>query len=275
LQLNSKDQETLRQYLLGNSPPEESATLEERLLTDGEFFQELLIVEDELVDEYLSGDLSNAERESFEAHFLLTAERQQKIRFSRTLKKYLHNTALAGANESSVVEVAPVPVPVPVAVRSPLRSPFLSFLQRNPIIAYSLAAAVVLVIGVASWTALKNPVSQNPSQVLAVTLTPGLTRDGGEITKVSIPPGTDTLQLKLQLPKTDYSSYRAEVFTSEPASIAIGEGLQSETSPTGKFITVSISTSLVKRDDYSVKLGGKRADGTYEDVTSFVFRVVN
>jgi hypothetical protein len=272
VQLESKDQETLRQYLLGTLPAEELPPLEERLLADDEFYQELLIVEDELVDHYLSGDQSSAERESFEAHFLLTPERQQKVRFSRTLKKYLHNTEQAAANESSVVEVAAAPVPVPVADRS---VPFFSFLQRNPILAYSLAAAVVLVIGTVSWTALKSPVSQNPSQVLAVTLTPGLTRDGGQITKFSIPPGTGTLQLRLELPKADYNIYRAELLTSERVSVTVREGLQAETSPTGKFITLPISTSSIKRDDYFVKVAGKRADGTYEDVTSFVFRVVN
>lgn len=278
MQVDSKDQERLRQYLLGRLPLEERPPLEERLLTDGEFFEELLIAEDELVDDYLSGEQSEAEREGFETYFCVAPERRQKVRFARALKKYVNNTAEA---ETEDLVAAPVPrsEPIPALATDEGKRPFFSFLPRNPILAYSLAATLILIIGAVSWMALnrlKNPGPEEPGQVLAVVLTPGLTRDGGrDITKISIPPDIGTLQLRLELPRADYSVYRAELLTSERVSIAIREDLQAETSATGKFITVPISRSLIKRDDYSVKLGGKRADGTYEDVTSFVFRVIN
>lgn len=272
MQLESKDQETLRQYLLGNLLPEESAPLEERLLTDGDFYQELLILEDELVDQYLSGDQSIAERESFEAHFLLTPERQEKVRFSRTLKKYLDHTEQERANENNVVEV-PAPVHVLVAGRDSTRSPFFSFLSRNPILSYSLAAIVVLVIGAVTWMALKNPGSQGPSHVLAVVLTPGLTRDGGQITKISIPPGTDTLQLKLQLPKADYASYRARLVAEERSELWSGDDLKPVLSNATTFIEANIPSRLVKPGDYEVKVSGRLSSGQFEDTQRFTFRV--
>lgn len=277
MQVDSKDQERLRQYLLGSLPLEERQPFEERLLTDGEFFEELLIVEDELVDHYLSGELTEAERESFETYFCVAPERREKVRFARALKKYVDNAAEA-QTENFITAAVPRSEPIPAFVSTEQKQPFFSFWPRNPILSYSLAATLVLVIGAVSWMALnrlKNPGLEEPGQVLAVVLTPGLTRDGGEIKKISIPPGTGTLQLRLELSKADYSSYRAELLTSERVSIAIREGLQAETSPTGKFITLPISRSSIKRDDYSVKLGGKRPDGSYEDVTSFVFRVIN
>lgn len=271
MQLDSKDQETLRQYLLGNLAPEESAPLEERLLTDGEYYQELLILEDELVDQYLSGEQSNAERESFEAHFLLTPERQQKVRFSHTLKRYLHNTE--SANENSVVKIAAAPVAISIAERGSVRSPFFSFLSRNPILSYSLAAAVVLIVGAVSWMALKNPGTQGPSKVLAVTLTPGLTRADGQITKISIPPGTDALQLKLQLPRADYLSYRAVLVGEDRSELWSADDLKPVLSNATTFIEANIPSRIVRPGDYEVKVSGLLSSGQFEAAQRFTFRV--
>src|ERR1700682_2490180 len=99
VKLDHNEQETIRLYLLGQAPLEDSSKVEERLLTDGEFYQELLIVEEELIDRYLSGELSESERESFEPHFLLPPERQQKLRFARSLKKYVSFAGTAQPTE--------------------------------------------------------------------------------------------------------------------------------------------------------------------------------
>ena len=274
MQLDYKEQESLRKYLLGSLPPGEIAALEERLLTDAVFYDELLMVEDELIDQYLSGEQSPAERDSFEAHFALAPERQQKVRFARALKKYVSSTNEAEAKD---VIIAEPPSSELVSVADKSQRPFFPFLQRNPILAYSLAAAFVLVIGIVSWTTLNRSKSHEPGQVLAVVLTPGLSRsvDGGEIKKISIPPGTDTLQLQLELPKAEYATYRAEVLRSDRTMVSMVGGLRPATATANKSITVPLSASLFKRDDYSVKVGGKRPDGVYEDVASYVFRVLN
>ncbi|HYU99677.1 MAG TPA: hypothetical protein VE977_12675 [Pyrinomonadaceae bacterium] len=279
MQLDYKEQESLRKYLLGSLPPGEIAALEERLLTDAVFYDELLMVEDELIDQYLSGEQSPAERDSFEAHFALAPERQQKVRFARALKKYLSSTNEAEARDVIAAEPSSAEL-VSLADPDKSKRPFFPFLQRNPILAYSLAATFVLVIGVVSWTALnrlKNPGLHKPGQVFAVVLTPGLSRsvDGGEIKKISVPPGTGTLQLQLELPKAEYATYRAEILRSDRTVVSVIEGLKPATATANKSITVPSSASLFKRDDYSVKLSGKRGDGIYEDVASYVFRVLN
>ncbi|MGH9872440.1 MAG: anti-sigma factor family protein [Pyrinomonadaceae bacterium] len=273
MELEYKEQASLRQYLLGSLPPGEIGALEERLLTDAAFYDELLMVEDELIDQYLSGEQSQAERESFESHFSQPPERQQKIRFARTLKQYLKNTSegqadVAAAEPSRDERVA-------LDRRETRKRSFFPFLAANPILNYALAASLVLIIGVVSWTVINrlNPGSHEPGQALAVVLTPGLTRDGGEIKKISIPPGTDTVQLQLELPKADYSTYRVEILTSERTSVFVAGGLQPATA--NKSINVSLPASLLRRDDYSVKLSGKHADGVYEDVASYVFRVLS
>ena len=279
MQLDYKEQESLRRYLLGSIPPEEIAALEERLLTDTVFYDELLMVEDELIDQYLSGEQSGAERESFEAHFILAPERQQKVRFARALKKYLSRIDELESEDVVVAEPSPSG-PVSPVVPSKSKRSFLPFLPANPILAYSLAATFVVVIGLVTWMAvnrLKNPASGETGQVLAVVLTPGLSRslDSGQIKKISIPPETQTLELQLELAKAEYATYRAEVLRSDQTMVAMVEGLKPATTSAKASITVSLSASLFKREDYSVKLAGKRADGIYEDVAGYVFRDLN
>ena len=279
MQLEPKEQESLRQYLLGSLPAGQILALEERLLTDSAFYEELLIVEDELIDQYLSGEQSPTERQGFETHFSLAPERQQKIRFARALRKYLSDNEKAAATET-ITAASPLNEPTYVAAPGPRRPSFFPFLHGKPILAYSLTATLVLIIGVVSWIALnrsKNPASHAHGQVLAVVLTPGLSRsvEGDEIKKISIPPGTDILQLQLELPKAGYSSYRAEIFTSERTSVSVIEGLHPEVTASKEFITMPVSVDLLKRDDYQVQLRGQRSDGSYEDVAGYVFRVLN
>ena len=82
------DQAPVRDYLLGLLSDEAREQFEQLLLTQDEFFAQVLAVEDELVDEYLRGSLESDEAEMFAKHFLNSAERQQKLRFAKAFKKY-------------------------------------------------------------------------------------------------------------------------------------------------------------------------------------------
>ena len=82
-------QERIRRYLLGQLSDGAREEIEQDLLTNEELFEELLVAEDELIDEYLGGKLSADERASFEKHFLSTPERHEKLKFGRALDRYL------------------------------------------------------------------------------------------------------------------------------------------------------------------------------------------
>ena len=91
-------QERIRRYLLGQLSDGAQEELEQDLLANEELFEELLVSEDELIDEYLGGKLNADERASFEKHFLSTPERHEKLKFGRAFDRYL----------SSQVSEAPV-----------------------------------------------------------------------------------------------------------------------------------------------------------------------
>lgn len=268
--LNAKEQVTIRRYLLGKAVPEEQALLEERLLRDSDFYEELLVAEDELVDQYVANQLPEAEIQSFKTNFLSTPERRQKLGFARSLRRYVNEGAkdrAEGVKSDPGGEVAQT---------GPKKRPAVWFLPtQNPILSYALGVAVLLLV-VGAWIATNNwsTPQTGPGNVLTVVLTPGLTRESGQIKAVQIPSDTDTLQLQLALASDDYQSYRAELLTSERVTVVVKENLKPESSG-DKSINLLVPTRVVKRDDYLLKLAGQRADGTYEDIGGYRFRVLN
>lgn len=92
---NQDDQLTIRDYLLGRLDEDSCQDFEKQLLIDDKLFEELTASEDELVDQYLSGDLDKATALLFETFFLGTPERQKKLRFARALRRYNAEHAIA------------------------------------------------------------------------------------------------------------------------------------------------------------------------------------
>src|SRR4029450_11495709 len=72
-------------YLLGKLPPKEVLEWEERLFTDDELNEELAASADDLIHAYLDGQLSAEDRARFEAHFLASPRRRERVVFVRDL----------------------------------------------------------------------------------------------------------------------------------------------------------------------------------------------
>jgi hypothetical protein len=270
LKLETEEKQTIRAYLLGLVPDEEMSPLEERLMSDKAFYEELLIVEDELIDQYLEGDLSASERESFENHFLLTPERQRKVRFGRALNRYIATADPLPDNDAAAEEVSEGTRDVPKPPPKPWYSVFLP--SQNPILSYSLATALVLIVAGVSWLALRSSTPREPGKVLAVTLTPGLTRGENSIKTISIPNEIGTLRLQLALTKNEYPKYRAILLSDEGSKLWIGEALRPELD--GRLINVDVPAKLLKPGEYQLKLSGQIAANTFEDLDRYSFRVI-
>jgi hypothetical protein len=79
------DDETLKAYLFGRLPQEETERLDELSVTDDEFAARLDTVENDLVDAYVRGELSGNSREDFLTLYLSTAKRREKVTFAESL----------------------------------------------------------------------------------------------------------------------------------------------------------------------------------------------
>lgn len=72
-------------YLLGGLPEAEQVRLEERAFAERAFLRDIEAAENDLIDDYVRGALTETERQQFERRFLSSAERQKKVEFARAL----------------------------------------------------------------------------------------------------------------------------------------------------------------------------------------------
>jgi hypothetical protein len=140
VRLEAEDQQTIRRYLLDDVAPEERRRLEERLLDDGDdFFDQLQLAEWELVDDYVTGNLSEAERARFREAFLSTSERHEQLRFAELLRSHFADAPL----KKSVTDEEGAP-------SSWLRKLARLFSPERPAVGFALACALVLAVCVAA-----------------------------------------------------------------------------------------------------------------------------
>jgi anti-sigma factor RsiW len=258
----------IRQYLLGALSQEQAAEIEERLLSDGELYEELLIAEDELVDQYLSGELSARERERVESHFLRAPERQEQLRFGHLLSRYV------SAHRPEVAAEAEAKLP-PVVVTSK-RASFLSrLLPPSPALAFSLGCALLVLLVGGFWAVnrILQPTS-GPGTVWAIELTPGLTRDGGDTRKFAVPANTGTVRLQLDLAEDQYQSYEAILQDAEGRTLTTTKGLKAQPANARTAVLLDVKPNVMPAGDYRVKLGGLSLKGEAESVANYSFRVL-
>ena len=142
---DTAQQTQLESYLLGTLGDAEMEALEERHFTDDEAFLEMQSAEMALVDRYVRNEMSDAERESFEANYLVSPERDSKVDGARAF----HNE-LADLQPSVVAE------DLPVSWAERLRRAFLV-----PAMQFAGAALVLILAVSTGWLILERGRTQN------------------------------------------------------------------------------------------------------------------
>src|SRR2546421_3874563 len=92
-------EESIKKYLLGELTENEQTEVEIRLLTDEAYFNELLLVEDELTDDFVFGVLSDYEQERVRNYSTSIPEQQEKVRFTKALEQYISEYATVDASD--------------------------------------------------------------------------------------------------------------------------------------------------------------------------------
>jgi len=146
----------LRRYLLGELTLEERVLIEERMFLDSAYMQLARAVKDELVDEYAHQDLTPAEREQFESHFLARPEHRDDLRIAQALKRYLASEAASAEASTAPSTAAASPAasggnarPFTKRVREFLSSLF----GRRAFLGLSFAAALII-LSIITWLAV-------------------------------------------------------------------------------------------------------------------------
>lgn len=80
-------------YLLGELDDAEQFRFEHDYLSDPDVYDTYLAAQDELIEDYLSDELTPARRERFATHFLVNDERRERLRLIRDLNEQVQSTA--------------------------------------------------------------------------------------------------------------------------------------------------------------------------------------
>jgi hypothetical protein len=254
--LNQEGREWMVRYLLGElQDEEEKARFEQRLLADEKLYEELLIAEDELMEAYLSGELSAGDKARFEEHFLGSPRCRERVENLRALREVLRRRP-----------------------SSPIR------LRLWP----ALAAASLAVVFAAAWVyehtvvkrlegelaveRVRRALSGPPS--IHFVLTPGLTRSDSGTQWLIVPATASEVRLQIDLPKGDpRPPYRAVLETSDGRQVWSQDLTEPRLTPTGHAVDLIIPAGVFERGDYLMFLRRPIPAGEWQNAASYSFRV--
>jgi hypothetical protein len=143
----SDSQDLLTRFLLDEMEEPERATVEDRLLSDPEFYEQMLVAEGDLTDAYVRGDLSAGERARFEKSFLSSARRRERVEFARGLAN--------SATQLHREEFAKPRSDLTPALSTSRGGWLASLFGSRPVLNYALAGAALVVMGVTVWFAIE------------------------------------------------------------------------------------------------------------------------
>lgn len=274
------DRGRMRRYLLGRASPAEGINLENAYLADSTVFEELTEVENDLIDSYVRGKLSEQDKKEFEKQYLASPQRRARVQFA-----------------SALIGIAQEPRPA-AAVPKAIPRRWLTFSQQIPKLRWGFAlgaAAIILAIGWLKVThdheiraSLSSPQSGTRQSPLSSTppsngqasggknaggteiartqtpelaeftmkLTPGMSRSIGAEAKTLTLPKAKRIDLQLTLDNDDYPAYVAKLETAEGKVIQRVGGLTSRMLSGNKVVDLRISSHLIQPGDYVVELSG-------------------
>ena len=255
--------EDLRLYLLGLISAEERQSIEERIITNQSDHDEVLIVEEELIDDYLAGKLNETERQAFDTHFMNPPDRQEDLRFAQALKTYI------STSNEDVIELTE-----PVSKLSQSNDHFtVQVFAPSLWVRFSLVAASLVLVGVLSWIGYRYFKPQGPPQIIAVTLKSGaVTREGGSLQTVTLPAaGEISVHFSLPVPPAPFEIYQAVL--RDAAGTVILRSDKSRRS-VDQRIVVPVPGDSLPAGDYQFVLNGIDEKGDSDSVASYRFKVV-
>lgn len=250
-------EEEITAYLLGAMTEEEREWFEEQCFSHEHWPEELSLVEDDLVDNYLRGEMGPEQCRLFKQNYLNTDARRARVAVAAALLRRadIEPDALPQAPALTPVEPAP-------------RGWWSALGGGRP---WATAFATVLAVAVAAaglwWLA-----RTSPGVPAFVALTLNISHNdraaGSEEVQVSIPPGTRELRLTLTLPEgsAQAARYRSELSNQE------GEVKPSEVVG-GDALTVSIvaPAGQLPRGRYALKLFAASPDGSERRLSGSYF----
>ena len=287
----SDSDEAIRRLLLGLSDDEERRGVEEMFMIDPEYREKVMTAEDDLIEDYLDGSLSESERERFRTQLLSTPLARRRVRLTRSLRNF---AVEATAHSPPAEEGEPQP-------RSWLGR--LADALRSPAVYVPVAVAVVFALVFGAWWLVESRRAQQlhaqeetqrleVERLLARYNDPsgtGLPEPGaavfplplrsvnvrGEAQVLPPPPESGVVELRLLRAADEYKGYRVTLQRVGGVSQYSVHGLRAADTPAGRAVPVRIPARLLTPGTYRLRLSGIRDDDRAEELDEYIFQREN
>lgn len=80
-----ENEKIIRSFLLGEMAEKERFKFEAQFIADADLFEQIKVIEDELIEKYVRGWMNPTETSKFEKNFFTTKKRHERVEFSRQL----------------------------------------------------------------------------------------------------------------------------------------------------------------------------------------------
>jgi len=222
----------------------------------------------------VAGDLAALERQQFENHFLITAERQKNLRFGKLLQKYANSQIGLTEQEEPLIPVDHIhqqPIDPPFSL---LRAPAWRWSALAVMAAILGCAGIYFVRGLVNKREAAGVVQQTIPRVVTVTLVAGSTGSQTSTTqRVNVPPQGVAVKLELELTNPTFQNYKSELFR-ENKSLQISDELTIEKKNGQRVVPFTVTGEMLSPGDYQVKLSGVLDSGADEFIDNYSFRVI-
>ncbi len=241
-------------YLLNELNEAERERFEDECYANDEWPAEIGLAEESLVDDYLRGELTPAQRDNFAQHYLTTPAREEKLVNAKALLRHADERQQRG----------------PMVEKVSWSESWRAFWSGWRV-AFAALALVVLSVGV--WWQVSAP--KTAPTLVAITLQPGsITRDIDDIGPAPVrvtAPLPDALKVTLDLPP---SASTARAFRLALKNIDKEEAVQTtQPQKEGNSVVVVIPSAQLARGQYEVKLYATNAAGEEQSPLKYYFSV--
>lgn len=307
------DKQRLEDYLLSALPDAETERFDEMSFTDEAFADALTAAENDLVDDYVSGRLDGARLEKFNAHYLASPRRREKVEFAAAFQNYAGRpknaevksagffTAFADFFSANRLKLGFAALAL-MTILSSLW--FFASRQERPETASvtpdtaapenKQSAPAAVAETPAATVSPTNRTSENLNKNAAVApnrnTTPEKTPAPRKITvasfilappvrsasvpTVTIPKNTSFAAFRLELEADEYDAYQVSLEDRNGQNLWQIPSVKAQKQGANNFLNLRFKADLLNADVYTLTVKARKADGTTEFFSSYPFRVV-
>jgi hypothetical protein len=254
----------LVQYLLGKLTAERLEAIEQQILLDDDFHQEMKIAEEELLDNYIHGQLNAQDRRLFESNFLASPLRQQQLRFALALNRKVDAEGRSSHPANMGVSFNRYAYAFAALILLAGVLGFINYrLSRQLKQEYARTSTLNKELEIARQHNTSEPANAWTSQdaVVLANLAPGVSR-GEKLQEIRVPTGIRAVQFSLQVPADLQDELSLELLNDAGQMITTVSGIRPQNIGNKNVVIATLAREHLKSGNYFLKIGGRQSNST-------------